>query len=74
MHQTILLYDVDVGTALDMKHELERAGLVMNQDFSWAFQQARWDNFSHEPSQPRYVKFEFVNPAMATYYQLKWTQ
>ena len=70
----ILLYNVDVGTALDMKHELERAGLIMNQDFTWYYQQARWDDFSHEPTLPKCVKFEFANEAMATFYKLKWAQ
>jgi len=71
MHQ-ILLYDIDANTAIDMKHELEKAGLIINQDFTWHYQHARWDNFSHEPSLPRLVKFEFVNESLATFYKLKW--
>jgi hypothetical protein len=72
MHR-IILYDVDVGNALDMKHELEKAGLIMNQDFTWYYQQARWDDFSHEPTQPQCVMFEFVQESMATFYKLKWS-
>lgn len=76
MNQTsnqVLLYDVDPGTAIDMKHELEQAGLIMNHDFTWHYQKEWWDDFAHEAVQRRHVKFEFANPAMATYYQLKWT-
>jgi len=73
IHQ-IILYDVDAGTAIDMKHELEKAGLIMNHDFTWYYQQARWDGFSHEPSLPRLVKFEFAKESLATFYKLKWAQ
>jgi len=72
MHQ-IILYDVDAGNAITMKYELEKAGLVMNHDFTWYYQQARWDDFSHEPTLPRCVKFNFVNPTLATYYKLKFS-
>lgn len=72
MH-TVVIYGVDTGDALDMKHQLEAAGLIMNQDFTWYYQQARWDDFSHEPTLPKCVKFEFVNPALATYYKLKFS-
>ena len=73
MHQ-IILYNVDAGNAIDMKHQLEAAGLIMNQDFTCYYQQARWDDFSHEPSLPKLVKFEFANEALATFYKLKWAQ
>lgn len=56
-----------------MKDQLLQAGLVMNHDFTWYYQQARWDDFSHEPTQPQCVIFEFANEAMATFYKLKWT-
>ena len=72
MHQ-IILYDVDAGNAITMKYELEKAGLIMDQDFTWYYQQARWDDFSHEPSLPRLVKFEFANEALAVFYKLKWS-
>jgi hypothetical protein len=72
MHQ-IILYDVDVGNAIDMKHQLEAAGLIMNLDFTWYYQQARWDDFSHEPALPKCVKFGFATEAMAVFYKLKWS-
>lgn len=72
MH-TIIIYDVNTGNAIDMKHQLEAAGLIMNHDFTWYYQQARWDDFSHEASIPQCVKFEFANESMATFYKLKWT-
>ena len=68
----ILLYNVDAGNAIDMKNELLQAGLVMNQDFTWYYQQARWDDFSHEPTLPQCVVFEFTKESLATFYKLKW--
>jgi len=56
-----------------MKYELEKAGLIMDQDFTWYYQQARWDDFSHEPTLPRCVKFDFAQESLATFYKLKWS-
>ena len=70
---SVVIYDVRASLAIDMKNMLIADGLQMDQDFTWYYQQARWDNFSHEPSVPTCVIFHFENPALATYYQLKWS-
>lgn len=68
----VVIYDVDAGNAIVMKNMLIADGLRMDQDFTWYYQQARWDNFSHEPCMPKCVKFNFIKESMATFYSLKW--
>jgi hypothetical protein len=71
MHQ-VIIYDIPASLAIDMKNMLLNGGLVMDKDFTWAYQQERWDDFSHQPTQRKCVMFRFVRADLATYYQLKW--
>jgi hypothetical protein len=57
--------------ALDLKSQLEAAGLRINHDFEWAWHPGRWDNMTGNT--PGFVEFWFRDPALATFYQLKWT-
>ena len=66
------ILDVNAVQALELRDQLLVAGLVQNQDFEWAFYQAEYDNFSHDPVVPRHVSFRFQDAKLATYYQLKW--
>jgi hypothetical protein len=71
MHQ-VIIYDVSASSAIAMKNILIADGLTMDQDFTWAYQQEQWDDFSHDPVQRKCVMFRFVRGDLATYYQLKW--
>ena len=44
----------------------------MEDDFTWKYVPSQWDNFTGVVG-TRYVEFYFRDPAMATFYQLKWT-
>ena len=52
--------------------ELQVSGLIQDQDYVWQYVPAWDDNFGSYNSSPRAVVFAFVNPALATFYQLKW--
>ena len=52
-------------------HELQWSGLIQGQDYVWQYVPAWDDNFGSHTS-PRAVVFAFSNPAMTTFYQLKW--
>jgi len=52
--------------------ELQAAGLIMNHDYAWRYQPSQYDNFGLYNSAPRAVVFEFRDPALATFYRLKW--
>ena len=44
----------------------------MDDDFSWSYVPSKWDNFTGE-THGKYAVFHFRDPAVATFYQLKWT-
>jgi hypothetical protein len=69
----VVIHDVNASAAIDMKNMLLADGLCMDQDFTWHYQQARWDDFSHEPTQPKCVKFNFAKESLAVFYRLKWS-
>ena len=59
--------------AIALKLELDRAGLVVDQDYTWRFQPVKYrDGFSTAPMSESQVVFEFKDPAMASFYKLKW--
>jgi hypothetical protein len=69
----VTLADVGPHQAIDLKRHLEQSGLVMGVDFDWQFVPSQDDGFSGI-TPPRHVKFYFHDPAVATFYQLKWAQ
>ncbi len=71
MH-TIIIRDVTAFDAVDYKFQLLRAGLVMEHDFTWKYVPAQWDSFTGITG-GKLVEFHFQDPAIATFYQLKWT-
>jgi hypothetical protein len=63
---------MQVLDALSLKSQLEAAGLRINHDFEWAWYPRRWDNMTGNT--PGFVEFRFQDPALATFYQLKWAK
>ena len=68
----ITVRDVSPFDAIGYKFQLIQAGLVMDDDFSWAYVPSTWDNFTGE-THGKYVVFQFREESLATFYQLKWT-
>ena len=56
--------------ALELVAELRQSGLVMDQDFVWQYQKSSYGEGNEFV--PASVTFEFPDPALATFYQLKW--
>jgi hypothetical protein len=52
--------------------DLVASGLTPEVHYVWRYQPSYYDNFSHYNSTPRAVVFEFQDPALATFYRLKW--
>jgi hypothetical protein len=71
MHSVIIRHVTPLD-AVDMKLQLLQAGLVLDRDFSWKFFPNQWDSFSGVVG-TRYAEFQFQDPALATFYQLKWS-
>jgi hypothetical protein len=54
-----------------MKDQLIQDGLVMDQDFKWTWITADYNDVEGWTRQ-KHAEFEFRDPAMSTFYQLKW--
>ena len=70
MHR-VILRDITLIEIFQLKDQLIRDGLIMNEDFEWAYHPPMWDGFTQE--RPKHVEFSFRDAALATFYQLKWS-
>ena len=73
MHPVVVLH-VNAVRALELRDELLRHGLIQDRDFSWEYHQATYDNDGFFAVNPRQVKFNFCDPALATFFKLKWVK
>jgi uncharacterized protein YccT (UPF0319 family) len=69
----VKILHVNAVRALELRDQLQDSGLTQNQDFEWEYRQAEYDNFGYEAAVPRHVTFRFRDPALATFWQLKWS-
>ena len=72
MH-TIRVSNIEVYDAIDLKNQLLLAGLVIDQDFEWAWITADY-NAVEGWTRQKHAEFQFRDSALATFYQLKWVQ
>jgi hypothetical protein len=72
MHSVRILHISPVD-AIELKNQLLAAGLIINQDFVWKYRQATYDN-GFSAVDPKHATFEFRDPVLATFYQLKWSR
>ena len=67
---TVVVENVSVADALTLRYSLVQDGLVIDQDFAWAYRQSEYDGFTM--NRPAHAAFAFCDPAMASFYSLKW--
>lgn len=72
MH-TVRVDSIEVFDAIDLKNQLILSGLIVDQDFEWAWITADYDQFTGWTRQ-KHAEFRFRDPALATFYQLKWAR
>ena len=70
MH-TIRVDNIEVFDALELKNQLLLAGLIIEQDFEWAWITADY-NAVEGWTRQKHAEVRFADPALATFYQLKW--
>ena len=70
MH-TVRVYNIEVFDAIDLKNQLIHNGLILEQDFEWAWITAEYNDVEGWTRQ-KHAEFRFCDPAVATFYQLKW--
>ena len=68
--ETVTIEDVDVAVAIERKYDLTGAGLRQDEDFVWGYRQSEYDGFTM--NRPRHAVYAFRDPAMASFYRLKW--
>lgn len=73
MHPVIVLH-VNAVRALELRDEVTDSGLVQDHDYSWEYHQATYNNDGFTAVTPRQVRFYFEDPAMATFFNLKWSK
>lgn len=71
MHPVVVLH-VNAVRALELRDQLLAHGLIQDRDFRWHYQQATYDNDGYTAVNPRQVRFDFTDPALATFFSLKW--
>jgi hypothetical protein len=69
----VVILNVNAVRALELRDQLQDSGLIQDQDFEWEYHQAKYNNFYYEAETPRHVMFRFCDPALATFWQLKWS-
>lgn len=57
-------------TAVELKNSLLAAGLEQPRDFWWEYKPVDWQGL--DPVTNSHAVFYFQDPAMATFYQLRW--
>ena len=67
---TVTIEDVDVAVAIERKYDLTGAGLRQDEDFVWGYRQSEYVGFTM--NRPRHAVYAFRDPAMASFYRLKW--
>jgi hypothetical protein len=66
----VTIRNITAVTAIELKNWLQDRGLVQGQDFEWRYCPSAWEGF--EQTELKRAEFEFVNPAHATAFVLKW--
>lgn len=69
----VIVYDLKLSDLLPIVAELKSAGLVINQDFDFAYHPPSWDNFTYDETQRRHVVFRFYSERHATFFALKYS-
>lgn len=75
MSNKLTLSDITASEALLYKEQLNQAGLIVNQDYTWRYQPVKYNgDWSMYPIEHSQVEFDFADAAVASFYRLKWTK
>lgn len=66
----VTIKNATADDAIRLKYLLAQDGLLQGQDFSWSWVRLQDPNDLYPVV--RVAHFDFVNPVLATFYQLKW--
>ena len=75
MLNKVIITNISAADAMALKADLDQSDLIVNVDYTWRFQPVKYNyDFSMYAVEDSQVLFEFADPAMASFYQLKWTR
>ena len=76
MAETIILYELDPNEVMEIVRDLRSRGLTQGTNFDFAYQQAKFDNFSYEAVERKQTKFTFYDGSekWATWLLLKHSE
>jgi hypothetical protein len=74
MLSTVIINNVTASDAIGFKYQLETDGLVRDRDFVWHYSPVKYEDWFGSPKQESWVKFDFSNPSLASFYCVKWTR
>jgi len=85
MWTEVVFEGANASSGIAMAHELRSAGLTLDQDFTWQYIpggmvtlndtitfSSYTEDYHEAQLQKKQVIIQFRNPAMATFYSLKW--
>jgi hypothetical protein len=72
---SLTIENVNAAEAIALKYELAQSGLVLVQDYIWEYHPVKYNHdWSTNPLERSRVVFTFSDPALASFYRLKWTK
>lgn len=74
MTGAVTIADVSSADAIALKTELTDAGLVIEQDYTWTYQPVKYEDWRAQGQLRSRVTFEFRDPAVASFFRIKWTK
>lgn len=74
MSDIIVLSNISAQQALDYKKQLDVDGLVTDQDYTWCYRPVKYNDWGMSNGEHSRVDFEFTDPALASFYRLKWAK
>lgn len=66
----VVIPDCSSMQAVELKHSLIQQGLEQDRDFRWGYRSSEYDGFTM--NRARHAAFAFRDPAMASFFRLKW--
>lgn len=71
----VTIENITAAEAIALKHDLDQSGLVNTQDYTWLYRPVKYNHdWSTHPMERSLVIFSFRDPALASFYKLKWTK
>lgn len=69
----VKVYNIKLPKVLEIVAELKASGLVIHQDFDFAYHPPSWDDFTYDETHRQHVVFKFYAERHATFFAIKYS-